>query len=194
MIGPTSAGGPCGRWRSGHADARSGGQLISAVAPHIGRASTGTRSPGCLRGVEWKFASPWPRRATLFRLQFSAGVPRADLKVRTRTHVSGAEAIPSRRSVCLTSGAGARAVASARRDRRGPRGASELRLLVDVEDRSRLAFMSAGERLSYGAPVVTVGAGSESTPSACRSRPTPSRAQLWARAATHERKREKHGR
>ena len=108
MIGPTSAGGPCGRWRSGHADARSGGQLISAVAPHIGRASTGTRSPGCLRGVEWKFASPWPRRATLFRLQYLAGVPCVDLEVRTSTHMSGAEVICSRRSICLASGAAAR--------------------------------------------------------------------------------------
>ena len=256
MIGPTSAGGPCGRWRSGHADARSGGQLISAVAPHIGRASTGTRSPGCLRGVEWKFASPWPRRATLFRLQYLAGVPCVDLEVRTSTHMSGAEGHPfssqhlprlrrcgaqrgargrpcggvsmtgpgplpvlvarggvagpgsllARRHLArermertlLTPGRGSSGTGprhspscsragvrggSARRDPRGLGG----RVVIcgsQVEDRSRLAVANAGERLSYEARVVTVGAGSDRCHRHPGPDPHPSRARLWARA-TH---------
>ena len=43
----------------------------------------------------------------VFRLQYLAGVTRVDLKVRTNTHMSGAEAISSRRSICLASGAAA---------------------------------------------------------------------------------------
>jgi hypothetical protein len=72
---------------------------------------------------------------------------------------------------------------SARRDPRGLGG----RVVIcgsQVEDRSRLAVANAGERLSYEARVVTVGAGSDRCHRHPGPDPHPSRARLWARA-TH---------
>ncbi len=180
-------------------------QLISSAGQaHFDRAPTGIPLTRRDSGVEWRFASPWPPAGDLVpapihgrRPACRPQGPHQNARARSRSHLFSSD-------ICLISGAAARV---AEQDVPGAHvtmpGSGPLSVLVvggrvagletlpalrhracERIERTRLTpEPEVVYRPTADALVVTVGARSESTPSASRPRPTPSRARPGARAA-----------